>query len=501
MSLPPRSEETLQDKSSVCHDDYLSTIQAGDSRSSTPEFEQLSKADAYPKTNGFLSAPLSGPIRPLSPDTLSILSADEYEQIHPTVSHPHIEDGVPPISGRGAQPRGSRAKLHAFYVRNLGLGYMLLAQVFGTLMNVTTRLLEIEGNNGKGMHPFQILFARMSITVVLASGYMWYKRTPDFPFGKREVRWLLVARGFGGFFGVTGMYWSLLYLPLADATVITFLAPALACWACSILIKEPFGRLEQIAGLVSLVGVVLIAKPTSMLPGFGSSSEPPPASGNSDSVSSADGTASSGDASNYDNVTPSQRLMAVSLALMGVLGAATAYTTIRWIGKRAHPLISVNYFAAWCTLVSTIMMFSLPWVGFLLPANLKEWGYLIFLGTCGFIMQFLLAAGLAYEKSSRATNITYTQMLFALGFDKLIFGHTPDLMSIAGSSLILGSAIVVATLADAGKNSNKKEQVHGNADVESRQGLMNGFENDRNEFVEGESEQLPLQEIQLRTLR
>jgi len=32
------------------------------------------------------------------------------------------------------------------------------------------------------------------------------------------------------------------------------------------------------------------------------------------------------------------------------------------------------------------MMFVLPDVGFLLPANLKEWLYLIFLGLCGFIM-------------------------------------------------------------------------------------------------------------------
>ena len=95
-------------------------------------------------------------------------------------------------------------------------------------------------------------------------------------------------------------------------------------------------------------------------------------------------------------------------------------------------------------------------------------------------------------------------MLFALGFDKVIFGHTPDLMSIAGSSLILGSAIVVATMADAGKNSNKKEQVQGGAeaDMEAQQGLMAGFQNEtQGDQGAGHSEQLPLQEIQVRTLR
>lgn len=52
----------------------------------------------------------------------------------------------------------------------------------------------------------KILFARMSITVVLAMAYMWWTKTPHFPFGAPEVRWLLVARGMGGFFGVFGMY-------------------------------------------------------------------------------------------------------------------------------------------------------------------------------------------------------------------------------------------------------------------------------------------------------
>ncbi|KAL6158413.1 hypothetical protein ACJQWK_03448 [Exserohilum turcicum] len=149
-------------------------------------------------------------------------------------------------------------------------------------------------------------------------------------------------------------------------------------------------------------------------------------------------------AADYDSVTPTQRAMAVGIAMIGVLGATGAYTTIRWIGKRAHPLISVNYFAVWCTIVSTVAMATMPGVGFLLPNSFKDWCYLVFLGMCGFTTQFLLAAGLQYEKSSRATNMLYMQMLFALAFDKLVWGMTPGALSIVGSSLILGSAIYVA---------------------------------------------------------
>ena len=59
-------------------------------------------------------------------------------------------------------------------------------------------------------------------------------------------------------------------------------------------------------------------------------------------------------------------------------------------------------------------------------------------------MQLLLSAGLQAEKSSRATNMVYTQMLFALLFDKVVFGTNPTLLSLLGSTLILASAIYVA---------------------------------------------------------
>lgn len=180
---------------------------------------------------------------------------------------------------------------------------------------------------------------------------------------------------------------SLQYLPLADATVITFLAPSLACWACSFLINEPFTRMEQIAAYVSLFGVVLIARPVSLFAALSHAETVPPASGDGDVASPNIAVGEPGRlASDYDSVTPTQRATAVSVAMLGVLGAAGAYTTIRWIGKRAHPLISVNYFATWCTIVSIVAMLALPGVDFLLPRYFRDWCYLIFLGICGFVM-------------------------------------------------------------------------------------------------------------------
>ena len=279
--------------------------------------------------------------------------------------------------------------------------------------------------------------------------------------------------------------------------MITFLAPIVASWACSYLLHEPFTRNEQIAGIISFLGVVIIAQPASLLPHH--SDVPPAASGAGDGIVLTNATIPAG-LHEANHVTSAQRLSAVGVALIGVLGAASAYTTIRWIGKRAHPLISVNYFAAWTTIVSTVALLAVPGIDFQLPANLRQWVYLVFLGICGFLMQFLLTAGLQHEKGSRATNMVYTQMLFALAFDKIVWNTTPGAWGIAGSSLILGSALYIALL----NNNKEKKDGQGRGDVigDEEVALAGDDADEIGSDVHNRTGPLRgVQEVQLRTIR
>lgn len=288
---------------------------------------------------------------------------------------------------------------------------------------------------------------------------------------------------------------SLIYLPIAEAVVITFVAPIISCWAYSILFHEPFGLLDQIAGLISFAGVVLIAQPSWL---FGTES-----ASNSDTqrpegqANAANTTVQTFDMNGIPVVTPSQRLSAVIIGFIGACGAAGAYTTLRYIGKRAHPLISVNYFAVWCTIVSAFAVLVVPSVEFRLPSSLREWGLILSLGICGFIMQFLLTAGLAHDKSSRATQMVYTQVLFGIAFDKMIWNVTPGLWSCIGSLVVLASALYVAVWGAAAKVEGKATE-QGRADEEV--GLVANADND--EDGQGTKSPVPgVQEVQLRSLR
>lgn len=89
------------------------------------------------------------PIRVPSPDP-SLLSIDDSDNIRYGHNPDYAPDQIdsrntlrPPIP-----PRTLKGRLQALWYRNKGLFLVLISQLFGTLMNITTRLLEMEGNDG-----------------------------------------------------------------------------------------------------------------------------------------------------------------------------------------------------------------------------------------------------------------------------------------------------------------------------------------------------------------
>ena len=50
------------------------------------------------------------------------------------------------------------------------------------------------------------------------------------------------------FFGLCGIYFSLQYLSLSDATVLTFLVPIFTGFSGALFLKEPFSLRELLAG-------------------------------------------------------------------------------------------------------------------------------------------------------------------------------------------------------------------------------------------------------------
>lgn len=92
----------------------------------------------------------------------------------------------------------------------------------------------------------------------------------------------------------------------------------------------------------------------------------------------------------------------------------------------------------------------------------------------------------------------YTNMLFALALDKLIFGQSPGWWSLAGSGLILGSAVFVAVQKQQGQTGRKDEEA-GDGRGEEEMAMLGGMEEevgvDAREAEEGDEVQVGLREF------
>ncbi|KAN0135178.1 hypothetical protein V8E53_007069 [Lactarius tabidus] len=348
-------------------------------------------ATTFSSCNSDLPASGDGP--PI-PDETSPLLKTKDAHLHPT------------------GPR--RSALSSFFDDNAGLLLVAASQLFASAMNLSVKVLN---SLDEPVPTLELLLVRMVITYVCSVAYMYWKKIPDPLLGPKGVRTLLVFRGLTGFFGISGLYFSLQYLSLSDATVLTFLVPILTGFSGAVFLKEPLSLRELLAGLCSFVGVLLIARPQFL---FGSPQM----------------------FSDPSKVTQTQRMFSVIVALIGVVGATGAYTIIRGIGKRAHVLHFMMYFSSQCVLACTLgmILFKQPLV---IPTR-TSWLVMLFLiGIFGFVSQTLLTMGLQRETAGRGTLAIYSSIVFAVVFEFIVFRTTPSALSIIGTLIIVSSAIYI----------------------------------------------------------
>ncbi|KAJ7714093.1 DUF6-domain-containing protein [Mycena metata] len=306
------------------------------------------------------------------------------------------------------------SRLREFVALNAGLLLVTAAQAVFSLVNVAVKTLQ---SLDEPVSTLELIIVRMGITYICSVAYMLIQKV-EHPFiGPQGVRTLLVFRGVTGFIGLNGTYFSLQYLSLSDVTVLSFLVPMSTAIAGSLFLKEVFTKREALAGLCSLFGVVLIARPDFLFGTPKGSSE----------------------------VEEKHRMLAIGIALCGVLGSTGAMTSIRAIGQRAHPMHLLAFFSLQSVIAASIIMAILR-QPIVIPTRPAWLGLLAVIGILGFGAQILLTMGFQRETAGRASMALYTQIIFASVLERIFFHTTPTFLSLLGTSIIMTSAVYVAVI-------------------------------------------------------
>ncbi|KAG8169162.1 hypothetical protein KVR01_001911 [Diaporthe batatas] len=313
--------------------------------------------------------------------------------------------------------------------RNWGPVLVLLSQILSGVMNLCVKLLETKSSNP--ISPFSILKIRMIITLTLSAVYCWMKDVDDFPLGPREVRWLMLLRAAGGCCGAIGFYFSLEYLPLAEASVLNLLAPLGCCIASALLMRGGVSTVQVVAAFMSAAAVLITVQPKFITQHLGL-----------------------GDKGVVDYAGAGSRnmLTGIAFALFGAFGGAIeltnlsptkcAYTCVRLMGTRAHPLISVNYFAFTMIAVTSAAILLEPRPS-ILKLDLLQGALLVAVGLVGFLVEFVLTSGLAIERSSSSTLFIFSQVLFAGFLDWIFWAHIPKPTAVIGGLMLILSLTAI----------------------------------------------------------
>lgn len=301
---------------------------------------------------------------------------------------PELE-GAPAIGDASPPP----SRLRAWHVP-VGLRYMAAGALAFSVMSLLVKVA------GQRLPSQQVVMVRAVVTLVLS---VWAVRLAGVPpWGTR--RKLLLLRGVVGFAALSAFYYSVVHLPLADATVIQYTNPVYAALFAVPFLGERLRRREVLSVLASLVGVVVVMRPTFL---FGAG--------------------------------PTLDAMTVGIGLAGAVCSAAAYVTVRTLGATEHPAVIVLYFA----LVSTLASVPTALSGLVWPTR-TEWLVLLGVGVTTQVGQVCITHGLRLERAGRATATGYLQIVFAALWGILFFGERIDLGTWLGGSLIVLSTLALA---------------------------------------------------------
>lgn len=275
-----------------------------------------------------------------------------------------------------------------------GVRYMIASAFFFSVMSLGVKLV------GQRIPTAEVVLVRGVLNATFTWGML--RQAHVRPWGTRPL--VLALRGLFGFLALLCLYYGLVHLPLADATVLQYTNPVWTALFAAWLLNEHMGRGEVALVLASLAGVVLIARPEVLFGGG----------------------------------APRLDLLAVGVVLLGSMFSAGAYVTVRQLARSEDPLVIVFYF----TLVAVAGSLPLTLSDPVWPTAL-EWSYLVGLAIAAQAGQVFLTRGLQLEPAGRATAIGYLQVVFAALWGAVFFRELPDGWVAAGAAVILGSTLLL----------------------------------------------------------
>ncbi|MDB2579425.1 DMT family transporter [Tateyamaria sp.] len=275
----------------------------------------------------------------------------------------------------------------------LAAGLIAVATAF---IAATTLIAKALGTDqfGPAIHPFQIVFGRFLFAFLAFSIAVAILR----PTLQRPHLGLHLARTLGGWAGLTLMFASVAYIPLADATAISFINPVFGMIFAIPFLGERVGKWRWLAAGISLIGAMILLRPTP------------------------------------DSFQPAALL---ALAAAVILGAEL--NVIKKLTSRENPfsiLFVNNAIGVGIAGVAVIWVWQAP-----MPT---QWVLMATLGVAMAVAQTCFVNAMARADASFVAPFSYGTLIFAALYDVVFYDVIPDHVTLLGAAIIILGALLLA---------------------------------------------------------
>lgn len=269
-----------------------------------------------------------------------------------------------------------------------GIVCILLAALGFALMSFFVKLAGDVPTMQKAFFRNIVSLIIATITLVRFQGAIHIDRKDYFP---------LFLRSFFGTVGLIFNFWAISRMALPDVNILNKMSPFFAIFMSIFILGEKPSRMDLVTVVVAFVGAAFVVKPTA-------------------------GLAS----------------LPAIVGLLGGLCAGTAYTYVRKLRNDgvAGPLI-VFVFSLFSSIVCMI-----PSVLHYQPMSWTQLLCLILAGCSAALGQFSVTAAYSYAPAKEISVFDYSQVIYAAILGFFVFNELPDMYSLIGYVLIIGTAIV-----------------------------------------------------------
>ena len=275
----------------------------------------------------------------------------------------------------------------------LAVAFMVTATLFIAGSMLMAKLLGTD-TLGPALHPLQISHGRFLFAFLLIGTTVALLR----PRLRGAHLPLHAGRTLFGWVGVSLMFAAVAFIPMADATAISFLNPVFCMMLAIPLLGERVGRIRWAAAAIALLGAAVLLRPT-----------------------------------------PASFQPAALLALGAAVSLGFELIFIKKLSGREAPLAILFINNALGLGIATVAVLFV-WA----PPTGLQWLALAGVGGTMACAQACFVNAMARAEASFITPFSYLTLVASAAYDFLIFGARPDAVSLTGAAIIIAGAALLA---------------------------------------------------------